>query len=70
MQLRVSCRALQSDLLAVSGAVNTLSAQVVHDERSCSVAAAKLTKLDLVKGRVLEAKSTLQVRALASAPDV
>ena len=53
---------LQVDLIAVSEAVDTLSTQVVHDERSCSVAAAKLTKLDLVKGRVLEAKSTLQVR--------
>lgn len=56
-------KGLQTDLAAVSEAVDTLSAQVVHDERSCSLAAAKLTQLDLVKGRVLDAKSTLQVRS-------
>jgi Golgi complex component 7 (COG7) len=61
---------LRSDLLAISGSVDTLAAQVVEDERKCSVAAAPLTQLDSVKRRVQDAKSTLQVRACAGVPSL
>jgi conserved oligomeric Golgi complex subunit 7 len=53
---------LRSDLLGIGESVDTLASQVTADERSCSVAASKLKQLDLVKRRVLDAASTLQVR--------
>lgn len=52
----------REDVLALAATVGSLASQVAADERSCSVAASRLRKLDTVKQRVLGAKTTLEVR--------